>query len=139
MNEIPSTISTTDSRGFTRQASGPLTEIPKEMYHGQLGAANATLYTAPATNAVENALQVRPSARVEEFWIVNNDVVARTITLYKVESGGAAAANRMILSGRDDPAERGLPGHREVRHGARRDAAGLRVSCERDHALRHRR
>lgn len=86
-----------DRVSFGRVQIGPFTEIPVEMYHGQLGAASAILYTAPAVLAVENPLRVRPSAILEELWICNADTVVRTVTLYKVENGGAVANNRLIL------------------------------------------
>lgn len=60
----------------------------KRLGYGQLTNSNATLYTVPAST----------KAIVKEIWLSNTDTSARTITLYAVESGGSAAANRALLS-----------------------------------------
>jgi hypothetical protein len=70
-------------------ASGNL--IPKVFCRGQLSNSNATLYTAPATNTGCFAI-------IKEIWLMNTDSSDRTVTLYVVEAGGTAAANRAILS-----------------------------------------
>jgi hypothetical protein len=69
---------------------------PKCGARGQFGSSNGTLYTAPSVSSPTGATQ---GALLKSLIICNTDSSARTVTVYLVESGGSAAANRAILSG----------------------------------------
>lgn len=68
---------------------------PKCGARGQLTGSNATLYTAPSVTSPTGSTQ---GALLKSIVLCNTDTAARTVTMYVVESGGSAAANRMILS-----------------------------------------
>lgn len=68
---------------------------PKCGARGQLSGSNATLYTAPSVASPTGNTQ---GALLKSIVLCNTDSVSRTVTLYAVESGGSAAANRAILS-----------------------------------------
>lgn len=68
---------------------------PKCGARGQLGSSNGTLYTAPSVSSPTGATQ---GALLKSLILCNTDSSARTVTIYLVESGGSAAANRAILS-----------------------------------------
>ena len=68
---------------------------PKCGARGQLGSSNGTLYTAPSVSSPTGATQ---GALLKSIILCNTDSTARTATIYLVESGGSAAANRAILS-----------------------------------------
>lgn len=74
---------------------------PKRLAYGQLTNANATLYTAPAVVTPTGSTQ---GCLLKSITLTNTDTAQRTVTLYKVESGGSAAANRMLLSALPIPA-----------------------------------
>jgi len=61
---------------------------------GQLGSSSATLYTAPTSTTPTGTLPTLLTSVV----LCNTDTVDHDVTLYLVESGGSAAANRMLLS-----------------------------------------
>lgn len=69
---------------------------PKCGARGQFSAVNATLYTSPAVSSPTGATQ---GALLKSIILCNTDSSSRTVTMYVVESGGSAAANRAILSG----------------------------------------
>ena len=69
---------------------------PKCGARGQLGSSNGTLYTAPSVSSPTGATQ---GALLKSIVLCNTDSAAHTATIYLVESGGSAAANRAILSG----------------------------------------
>lgn len=69
---------------------------PKCGARGQLGSSNGTLYTSPSVSSPTGATQ---GALLKSIVLCNTDSTARTVTIYLVESGGSAAANRAILSG----------------------------------------
>lgn len=71
-------------------------ETPINMGYGQLAGSSGTLYTAP-TGTIAGASSQK--AILTEIWLCNTDSSARTVTLYIVENGGSAAANRAIMSG----------------------------------------
>jgi len=68
---------------------------PKCGARGQFAATNATLYTAPSGTSPTGNTQ---GALLQSLILCNTDSSARTVTVYVVESGGSAAANRAILS-----------------------------------------
>lgn len=68
---------------------------PKCGARGQLGSSNGTLYTSPSVSSPTGATQ---GALLKSIILCNTDSTARTVTIYLVESGGSAAANRAILS-----------------------------------------
>lgn len=68
-------------------------ETPINMGYGQLTGSSVTLYTAPSGTIAGAASQ---KALLLEIWLCNTDTAARTVTLYAIESGGAAADNRAI-------------------------------------------
>ena len=68
---------------------------PKCGARGQLGSSNGTLYTSPSVSSPTGATQ---GALLKSIVLCNTDSTARTATIYLVESGGSAAANRAILS-----------------------------------------
>jgi hypothetical protein len=68
---------------------------PKCGARGQFTGSNATLYTAPSVTSPTGSTQ---GALLKSIILCNTDTAARTVTMYVVESGGSAAANRMILS-----------------------------------------
>lgn len=68
---------------------------PKCGARGQLTGSNATLYTAPSVTSPTGSTQ---GALLKSIILCNTDTAARTVTMYVVESGGSAAANRAILS-----------------------------------------
>jgi hypothetical protein len=71
----------------------------KELAKGILSGTSETLYTAPAGVTGTNAARMKPSAKITEILVCNTDTVARTFTLYIVESGGSIGADRAIFSG----------------------------------------
>lgn len=68
---------------------------PKCGARGQLSNSNGTLYTAPSASSPTGATQ---GALLKSIVLCNTDTANRTVTLYAVESGGSAAANRAVLS-----------------------------------------
>lgn len=74
---------------------------PKCGARGQFSGSNATLYTAPSDTSPTGSTQ---GALLKSLIICNTDSSARTVTVYLVESGGSAAANRAILSAASIPA-----------------------------------
>lgn len=74
---------------------------PKCGARGQLGSSNGTLYTAPSDVTPTGNTQ---GALLKSLVLCNTDSSARTVTIYVVESGGSAAANRAILSAASIPA-----------------------------------
>lgn len=68
---------------------------PKCGARGQLNSSNGTLYTAPSATSPTGSTQ---GALLKSLVLCNTDSSARTVTIYVVESGGSAAANRAILS-----------------------------------------
>ena len=68
---------------------------PKCGARGQLSGSNSTLYTAPSGTSPTGSTQ---GALLKSLVLCNTDSSARTVTIYVVESGGSAAANRAILS-----------------------------------------
>jgi len=68
---------------------------PKCGARGQFAATNATLYTAPSGTSPTGNTQ---GAILKSIVLCNTDSSSRTVTIYVVESGGTAAANRAILS-----------------------------------------
>ena len=83
----------------TRQSPvQPRNPVKKELARGQLAAASAILYTAPSAPTVANSVGINPITEVTEIIICNTDTVARTFTLYFIESGGAVANDRAIFS-----------------------------------------
>lgn len=84
---------------FSKQQTGPYTEIPKQFYKGQPGTTVDILYTAPAVPTIANQVGLNPKAAAKEFWIANVTATAATITLYIIESGGLVADNRAIMKG----------------------------------------
>ena len=68
---------------------------PKCGARGQLSNSNGTLYTSPSVSSPTGATQ---GALLKSIILCNTDSTARTVTIYLVESGGSAAANRAILS-----------------------------------------
>ena len=63
----------------------------KNGYLDQVPAANTTLYTCPAGTA----------ARVMKCTATNDTTTVTTITVHKVESGGAVDVDRAIINGRN--------------------------------------
>lgn len=74
---------------------------PKCGARGQLSNSNGTLYTAPSGTSPTGSTQ---GAILKSLILCNTDSSARTVTIYVVESGGSAAANRAILSAASIPA-----------------------------------
>lgn len=66
---------------------------PKHGGRGQLTAAATTLYTAPSGSIAGSATQ---KATLKSLILCNTDTASHTVTIYLVESGGAAADNRAI-------------------------------------------
>lgn len=67
---------------------------PDTIVRGQLTTAgNTTVYTAPTNSSGVGSL----GADLVLIVLSNSDTVARTIAMHFVESGGAVAANRLIL------------------------------------------
>lgn len=94
MNEtiISSAVGGLDARqGYNRDR---WIDTPINMGYGQLAAASGTLYTAP-TGTIAGASSQK--SILTEVILCNTDTVARTVTLYVVENGGAAADNRAIM------------------------------------------
>jgi hypothetical protein len=91
-----------------RNIGGPYVVVPEQLYEGQPTGSNATLYTAPAAPTNPNSVGLTPRVRITEIWAANNDTTDRTLTLYLVESGGTAAANRCIIPAVNIPAGRAL-------------------------------
>lgn len=74
---------------------------PKCGARGQLSGSNATLYTAPSDTSPTGSTQ---GALLKSLILCNTDSSARTVTIYLVESGGTAAANRALFSALNIPA-----------------------------------
>lgn len=74
---------------------------PKCGARGQLSNSNGTLYTAPSDTSPTGSTQ---GAILKSLILCNTDSSAQTVTIYVVESGGSAAANRAILSAASIPA-----------------------------------
>ena len=100
MNEVPSTAvgSLGPRQGYNRDR---WITTPKCGGRGQLTGSTVTLYTAP-TGSIAGATSQK--ARLTEILFANNDSVARTITLYLVESGGTANAARTVMPAVSIPA-----------------------------------
>lgn len=62
---------------------------------GQLPSSVGTLYTAPSNTTPTGSTQ---GALLDQIILCNTDASSRTVTIYLVESGGSAAANRAIMS-----------------------------------------
>lgn len=62
------------------------TEVYKNLYQGQLAAAAATIYTAPASN----------TAFIKTITVVNNDTVSRTFRLFRGDTANANAITPTI-------------------------------------------
>ncbi len=62
---------------------------------GQLSNSTGTLYTAPSNTTPTGSTQ---GALLDQIILCNTDGSDRTATIYLVESGGSAAANRAIMS-----------------------------------------
>ena len=63
---------------------------------GQLAGTAGTLYTAPSAASTSGA--VTSLAILRDMWLCNTDSVARTLTIYIVNSGGTAGADNAIIS-----------------------------------------
>jgi hypothetical protein len=74
-----------------------VTTVPTGVTCGQLAGSSATLYTAPSTTTPLGGIT---RAILTSIVFCNTDSGARTITIYLVENGGSAAANRAIISGK---------------------------------------
>lgn len=70
---------------------------PKNLYRGQPGTSNTTLYTAPNT--------VGKYAIVKEVIACNTDSVDRSLWFFSVASGGSASTNNVILDTANVPAK----------------------------------
>lgn len=68
---------------------------PQQLYQGQPGTTNATLFTAPANTA--NVTSPSATAYVTELVIANTTATAATITLYLVPSGGTAGVGNALM------------------------------------------
>lgn len=79
-----------------------IARVPSVGARGQLTNSNATIYTAPT--APVSPLGAVATAVLTSIVFCNTDSRARTVTLYLVESGGSAAANRAMLSAASVPA-----------------------------------
>jgi hypothetical protein len=88
------TIAVSAQRSIQQQRNQVIA-TPKCGGRGQLGLASATLYTVPT---VANAPVSHPKAILKSIVLCNTDSSARTVTIYLIESGGAVAADRAILS-----------------------------------------
>lgn len=86
------------------QVLQPFTAIRKRFFIGQLTASAVALYTAPAALTVATSVGLNPKAVVRNVTICNTDTVARTVTLYIVESGGSVADNRAVVKAASIPA-----------------------------------
>lgn len=91
----PDVISFNDLYGTMFQKREQVIRTPKCGARGQLGSSNGTLYTSPSVSSPTGATQ---GALLKSIVLCNTDSTARTATIYLVESGGSAAANRAILS-----------------------------------------
>lgn len=81
-----------------RQITAPRSQInsyAKNGGRGQLAGTTGTLYTAPSVTTPTGATQ---GALLDHIILCNTDASDRTATIYIVESGGSAAANRAVLS-----------------------------------------
>lgn len=97
MTDTITSLPTLTRTQFAKQQTGPFTAIPKQFYIGLLTGSNATLYTAPSAPTVANQVGLNPKSVVTDIWIANNHSAALAVTIYSVESGGSAAANRVIV------------------------------------------
>lgn len=99
----PPSASVGDTQSYVIGDAGKPLYLPREQVirtpkcgaRGQLSNSNGTLYTAPSDTSPTGSTQ---GAILKTLVLCNTDSSTRTVTIYVVESGGSAAANRMILS-----------------------------------------
>ncbi len=76
--------------------ASPPVPTPQRLYQGQPGAAEGTLYTAPA-NTTDNPAP-GATAILKSMLVANTTAAAATLTLYLVPSGGTAGAGNMLFN-----------------------------------------
>jgi hypothetical protein len=93
MSDIPISY----GQGIIQTARTAVAVVPTGVVCGQLAGSSGTLYTAPSTTTPLGSIT---RAILTSIVFCNTDGSARTITIYLVENGGSAAANRAIISGK---------------------------------------